>query len=378
MKKIGVIGTGNICGAHISSYKTFPNECKIVALCDIYPEKAEKKKQEFDLEAEIFDDHLKMLDKDLDLVSICTPPYTHKEIAINCMEAGFNVIIEKPMAQSIEECDEIIAVTKKTGKTVSSIAQNRFSSEILKIKAILDKGFIGEILSTTVNSYWWRGHCYYDLWWRGTWAQEGGGCTLNHAVHHIDMLNWLMGKTPKKITSVLANLAHDNAEIEDLSISIFEYEKAVGSLTGSTIHHGERKYLEFQGTKAMITYPFDVCASESRSNGFPEPNETLEKEIIDFYKSLENITHEGHIGQIKDVMDAIDEKREPFITVEDGKNTVEVITGIYKSGTEHMPITLPFKKDDTWYTQESKMENAHHFYKKTNSEINLGDDNISL
>ena len=94
-------------------------------------------------------------------------------------------------------------------------------------------------LSLIHISLWWRGHCYYDLWWRGSWEKEGGGCTLNHAVHHIDMLGWLMGR-PKKVTAVLSNASHDNAEVEDISIAVLQYEKgSLARVTSSVIDHGE-------------------------------------------------------------------------------------------------------------------------------------------
>ena len=101
---------------------------------------------------------------------------------------------------------------------------------------------------------------YYDLWWRGTWEKEGGGYTLNHAVHHIDMLCWMMG-LPDKVTSILANTAHDNAEVEDLSGSVLQYPHALGQLTASVVHHGEEQQLVFQCEKAKISAPFSVHAS---------------------------------------------------------------------------------------------------------------------
>lgn len=94
--------------------------------------------------------------------------------------------------------------------------------------------------SAQIDSFWWRGHCYYDLWWRGTWEKEGGGCTLNHAVHHIDMLLWMMG-LPESVTSVLSNVAHDNAQVEDLSMSILRYPRSLAQLTASVVHHGEEQ-----------------------------------------------------------------------------------------------------------------------------------------
>ncbi len=94
---------------------------------------------------------------------------------------------------------------------------------------------MGPIVHTQVDSYWWRGHSYYDLWWRGTWEKEGGGCTLNHAVHHIDLFQWMNGM-PAEITAITSNTSHDNAEVEDLSIAIGKYENgSLAQITSSVL-----------------------------------------------------------------------------------------------------------------------------------------------
>jgi predicted dehydrogenase len=131
MLNVAIIGTGNISGSHLEAYCSFKNRCKVTHLVDIYPEKAEKKKIDFKLDAGVFDSHKKILkDPSIDLVSICTPPYCHAEIAIDFLKAGKNVIVEKPMAASLEECDAMISAAQKSGKTLSVIAQNRFRDPI--------------------------------------------------------------------------------------------------------------------------------------------------------------------------------------------------------------------------------------------------------
>ena len=129
---------------------------------------------------------------------------------IHALDAGCNVVVEKPMATCLSECDQMLEAEKRSKKTLACIAQNRFRNSIYKLKKLADSGLAGKICCAHVNSLWWRGHCYYDLWWRGTWEKEGGGPTLNHAVHHIDMLNWIEGKLPKEVMAMLTNVMHDN------------------------------------------------------------------------------------------------------------------------------------------------------------------------
>ncbi len=373
MIRVAIIGTGNISAAHINAYLAFPERCKIVALVDIYPEKAQAKKEQFGLDADVYDSHKLLLgSEDIDLVSICTPPFSHAEIAVDFLNDSRHVIVEKPMAASLEECDRMNAAAAKSGTVFSVIAQNRFLNPIMNLKHVLDSGKIGRVLHAQVDSFWWRGHCYYDLWWRGLWSKEGGGCTLNHAVHHIDMLGWMMG-LPNKVSALLSNAAHDNAEIEDISIAALQYEKgAVAQVTSSVIHHGEEQQLIFQGENARISAPWKVHASTSLENGFPKKNEELEQELNDLYSTLPQLTHQAHEGQIENVLTAIETGGAPFITGESGRMTIELITAIYKAGFQQKTVELPITKSDPYYTVQGIMENAPHFYEKTNSVINLG------
>lgn len=379
MLNIAIVGTGNISHAHVQAYLLFPDRCRIVALVDIVPEKARRMKDQYGLtDAQVYDDHQAILPRqDIDLVDVCTPPYVHASISINALRSGKNVVCEKPMAASLEECDAMLRARDESGRKLSIIAQNRFRKPIRDLKALLDSGLAGPVRHAQVDSFWWRGHCYYDLWWRGTWEKEGGGCTLNHAVHHIDMLGWMMG-LPQQVTSMLANTAHDNAEVEDLSVSILRYPGALAQVTASVVHHGEEQQVVFQCEKAKISAPFSVHASVSKPNGFPDPNPQLEADIAAFADALPPLPHEGHAGQLEDVMRAIEQDGPVAISGEDGRRTIELITAMYKSGAEGVTVTLPLGKDDPFYTVAGIMARAPHFYEKTVSaqeltgEITLG------
>ena len=371
MIRVAIVGTGNISHAHVEGYLQFPERCKIVALVDIVPEKAQRMKERYHLDAAVYDDHQAILPlQDIDLVDICTPPYVHASISINCLRSGKNVVCEKPMAASLEECDEMLRARDESGKKLSIIAQNRFRQPIADLKALLDSGLAGPVRHAQVDSFWWRGHCYYDLWWRGTWEKEGGGCTLNHAVHHIDMLCWMMG-LPEKVTSVIANVAHDNAEVEDLSATILQYPGALGQLTASVVHHAEEQQLIFQCEKAKLAAPFSCYASTSLPNGFPVRNEALEKEIADYAAALPRVKYEGHPGQLESILTSLEQDGPIAITGEDGRRTLELITAIYKAGATGQTVSLPFGKDDPFYTVQGIMASVPHFYEKTTSAAEL-------
>ncbi len=378
MIRVAIIGTGNISHAHIRAYLLFPERVRIAALVDIIPGKADKVREQYGLDCDTYLDHHEILGRDdIDLVDCCCPPYVHAEITINALKAGKNAVVEKPMAASLEECDAMIRARDESGKMLSVIAQNRFRKPVRDLKALLDSGIAGPVRSVQVDSFWWRGHCYYDLWWRGTWEKEGGGCTLNHAVHHIDMLGWMMG-LPERVTSVLANTAHDNAEVEDLSCTILEYPGALGLLTASVVHHGEEQAVTVQCEKAKIAAPFSVYASVSKDNGFPERNEKLEEEIRAFTDALPPVVWEGHDGQIEDILSALETGRQPAIGGEDGRRTLELISAVYQSGSLRQPVSLPMKPDDPFYTVAGIRAHAPHFYEKKASLTELGSGDITL
>jgi predicted dehydrogenase len=374
MIHVAIVGTGNIARQHIEGFLAFPGRCKIIRMIDTIEGKAAKKAGEFKLDTAAsvsFEDAVN--DPSVDLVDICTPPFEHARIAIAALNAGKHVIVEKPMAASLEECDAILAAAQKSGKIFSPIAQNRFRNPIANLKKMLDTGRAGKVVHAQIDSHWWRGHSYYDLWWRGTWQKEGGGCTLNHAVHHIDMLAWMLG-LPEKVTAVLSNASHDNAEVEDISIAILQYtaselcaKGALAQITSSVIHHGEEQQVIFQCEKARLSAPWKPVASTPQSNGFPVKNESLEKDLTTAYEGLPALVQIGHTGQIDNVLNAIETGGAPFIQGIDGRKTIELITAIYKAGTEQHPAVLPIKPGDPFYTVEGIMRSVPHFYEKTGS-----------
>jgi len=384
MINVAVVGTGGISNMHIAGLLSFPERCKIVALCDIYPQKAEAIKEKYQLDsAAVFDNHHSMLKSGIkiDLVHVCTPPYVHCEIAVDSMNAGCNVVVEKPMATCLAECDRMLEAEKRNGVTMACIAQNRFRNSIYKLKKTLDSNLAGKICMAQVESAWWRGHCYYDLWWRGTWEKEGGGPTLNHAVHHIDMLNWLEGKMPESVMAMLTNVMHDNAEVEDLSLACLRYgDGSLAQITSSVVHHGEEQGITLQCANAKISAPWDLKAEVSQANGFPEPegNAALIQEIQDFWEKIPPLAYEGHTGEIENVLTALEEGKRPLITGEDGRKTVEVITAVYKSGFSGQAVKFPIGIEDEYYTFDGILKNAVHFYEKNASVENFEEERITV
>lgn len=378
MLRIAIVGTGNISHSHIQGYQTFAGRCEIVALVDIYPEKAQEKKQRYGLtNATVFSSHQAMLESgiEIDIVDVCTPPYVHAEISIDALNAGKHVLCEKPMAASLEECDAMIAAQRASGKILSIVAQNRFTDAFWRLKQVVDSGELGKICHAQVDSFWWRGHCYYDLWWRGTWEKEGGGCTLNHAVHHIDAIQWMLG-FPKEVVAMMTNVAHDNAEVEDLSAAIFRYDSgALTQLTASVVHHGEDQKIVIQGDKARISAPWDRWASVSADNGFPqEEHDSVREARLDaLFRNTPKLQYTLHTGQINDLLNAVEQRGEPLIDGVQGKRSLELITAIYQSSITGRVVSLPVSPDEPWYKTGGLVSLAPRFYEKAASVENFSE-----
>jgi predicted dehydrogenase len=370
MLRIGIIGTGGIAGAHVGGYLAFPKECEIVALADAVAGKAAEKAASFGLaEAVGYDDPLRMIaEADLDLVSIATPPSTHAALSVAALDAGVNVLVEKPMAPSLEECDAMLAAQERSGKLLSVVAQNRFRDDLATLKGVLDSGLLGSVSHVRVDSAWWRGLPYYDLWWRGTWEKEGGGCTLNHAIHHIDLLLWMLGR-PTEVTAMLANAQHGNSEVEDLSVAVLRFEQGLAQLTSSVVHHGEEQEIVVQGAKARVSQPWKAVAERSNGAGFPERGGDPERvaAIEALVAQREPLRHTGHAGQIGDLLSAIREGRAPIADGRDGRAAIEVVTAIYKAGIERTFVPLPLQADDPYYRSGRLVERAPRFHQKQHS-----------
>lgn len=375
MIDVAVIGAGAISSFHLDGYLAFPDRCRVAAVVDTELARAQNRIAEYGLkDAVAFDgvDAVLASGINIDLASVCTPPSSHAEIAARLLEAGVNTLLEKPMAPSLAECDAIIAAADRGGALLSVVAQNRFTNPMMRLRQVLDSGLAGRVLHAQVDSHWWRGLSYYDLWWRGTWQSEGGGCTLNHAVHHIDALQWMVG-TPVAIQSMIGNVNHGNSEVEDLSLTIMRFpDGALGQLTASVVHHGQEQQIIFQTERAKIAMPWTVSAQTALPNGFPEREHdaATERELTDYYASLPALRYEGHTGQIDDVLTALETPggtHHPLVTGRDGRTTIEIITAIYQAAITAQTVTLPLPPDDPFRTREGLLAAAPHFHEKTAS-----------
>ena len=374
--RIAILGAGNIAETHIKGYMQFPALCRLTAVCDIQAEKAQKMIDDHHLDAKAYATTAQALE-DADAVSVCLPPQLHCQAAVEALNAGKHVLCEKPMASSLEECDRMIAAAQANNRLLSVVCQSRFKTPVRKVKQLLDEKAAGEVLTASVNSLWWRGPNYYDLWWRGTWEKEGGGCVANHAVHHLDLLQWFIGM-PKRVTAVIANVAHDNSECEDVGMAILEYDKKIAQITAALVSHGEEQSIVIQCERGRIAIPWNPCVNTAMSNGFPQTDETAGNALQARYKELPAPEYTDHAAQIRNFLLAVAGEEPLYADGADARNTMELIMAIYESAAAQKPVDLPLDSDRAIYSKDSFITMMPRFHEKTKNVESYGNSPITL
>ncbi len=378
MIKIGIAGAGAIAGVHIDSYKRFPQLCQVVAVCDSFKDKAEAVAVGKGLKARVYGDLGELMaDPNVDAVSICLPPNAHCSAAEAGLRAGKHVLVEKPMAGSLEECDRMILAAETSGTILGIVSQNRYKTPVAKLKRMLDKGLLGSVSYANFDSLWWRSPVYYDLWWRGTWAQESGGCFMSHAVHYLDLMHYLFGM-PSGVRASIHNVGHDNSECEDLGFAVFDYKDKIVHFTCSLVSHGERQSITVEGDRGSVGVPWTVSANKSLPNGFPEDDGTGRKALEDAYLALPDLEFEGHDAQLGNFLRAIRGEEPIALDGRAGKKTIELIMGIYKSSVSGAPVAFPLGAEDSFYRKESMVRLMPKFHEKKKSVDNFSASKITL
>ena len=187
---------------------------------------------------------------DFDVVVVCTPTGLHGDIAIEALETGKHVIIEKPADVTVERADEILAAQERSGKLVTVISQHRFDPSTEIVVEAVRKGEFGRLTSGIASIDWWRGQSYYDSGdWRGTWNLDGGGALMNQGVHTVDLLVATLGR-PVEVFGYTATLAHERIETEDVAVGVVRFESgALGVIHASTaVYPGS-----LLGSRCMVT-----------------------------------------------------------------------------------------------------------------------------
>jgi len=345
-----IIGCGRISPNHLMAAKE--NNLNIVALCDLIPANMAEKITMCGLSADIkqYTDYKQMLEEEkLDLVAIATESGKHASIALDCIERGINVIIEKPIALSLEDADAIISAAERKGVKVCACHQNRFNKSIQKIREALEQGRFSRLFYGTAHIRWNRGRTYYEQApWRGTWEQDGGAL-MNQCIHNIDLLRWMMGDEVAEVIAYTDRLNHDYIEAEDLGIALVKFKNgAYGIIEGTTnvypANLEETLYIFGEkGTVKAGGRSVNIIEEWSFADQLDDP-ETVKAQ---FNENPPNIYGFGHKPLYADMIAAIKEDRSPYVDAQAGRRAVELVLAIYKSAFTGEPVKLPLDKCST-------------------------------
>lgn len=349
--KYALIGCGRISPNHIAA--AIKNNLEIIAVCDIVPEHMENILGKFELNnsnIKRYTDYHEMIEKEsLDLVAIATESGKHAQIALDCIAKKINIIIEKPIALSLEDADKIIENAKKQNVIVCANHQNRFNKSIQKIRQAMENGNFGQMMYGTAHIRWNRGKDYYtQAPWRGTWEQDGGAL-MNQCIHNIDLLRWMMGDEVEEVCAYTDNLNHEYIQAEDLGLAIVKFKNgSYGMIEGTTDIYPKN----LEETLYLFGKQGTVKAGGKSVNiieewNFANSNEDAEVVKKEYSEMPENVYGFGHNPLYQNVIQAIQNHTKPLVDAEAGRRALELVLAIYLSAAEHRPVKLPLQQCST-------------------------------
>ena len=331
MKKINfvIVGTGMIAPAHADAINVVERAC-LYGVCGRNPERTDEFAKKYG--AKRYDSYEDVLnDPDVDAVSICTPSGYHAEQAIEALNHGKHVVVEKPMALNTEDCDRIIRAVEETGKTLAVICQLRFSDDVQLVKKLYEENAFGTVSLCDLYMKYWREPSYYaENNWRGTKALDGGGALMNQGIHGIDLLLYITGGA--KLISARAKTAYHDIEVEDTAVAFLEYPSgAIGVIEGSTCAYpGFERSLEIHGSTGYVNLKSGII-EKLIING---EDVTPKNEDVERHNSSSDPKATGfmrHAKEYENVISAINGEEELLIDACEGKKAVELIENIYKT-----------------------------------------------
>lgn len=345
--KYALIGCGRIATNHVKAVVN--NGLEFAAVCDCCPENMENLLAKHGLEKDAsiarYTDYKKMIEEVRPtLVGIATESGIHAEIALYCIDHGVNCIIEKPIAMSIEDADEIVRRSEEKGVKVSACHQNRFNVAVQETRKALEAGRFGKLSHGSVHVRWNRNQNYYDQApWRGKWASDGGAL-MNQCIHGIDLLRWMFGDEVDEVYGVTRQQFHHYLEAEDLGMAVVKFRNgAVATIEGTTNVYpqnleetlyifGEKGTVKIGGKSTNNIDVWEFADESDKDNA----NKHLQE-------ATSNVYGNGHTSLYADVIDAIEKDRKPYVDAEAGRNALEMVLAIYESQKEGVPVKLPLK-----------------------------------
>lgn len=322
--KFGILGCGMIASIHADAIKNIEG-ATLVGVADNNLEFAQKFATKHSVLA--FDSYEQMLGSDIDVVCVCTPSCFHAQNAIDALDNGKHVVVEKPMALSVADADRVDEASKRNGKLVTVISQLRFSKDVIRLKEYVESGAFGKISLCTLTMKYYRSKEYFaSSNWKGTLKFDGGGALMNQGIHGVDLMQYVMGGV-KSVSGKIGTLCH-SVEVEDTAVATVEFNSgALGVIVASTCAYpGFDRKLEIHGEKgyAILTEnnleKLMVEGKEVEVGAFEKSNTASDPTAL---------ASAMHQKQIENLLLAIEGKAQVLVDCSEGKKAVKIITDIY-------------------------------------------------
>lgn len=332
-----IIGCGHIAKKHAGAISRVPG-AKLTAVCDTVPERMKDYVSNYHAKAytELRD---LLADTGIDIVNVCTPSGTHASIALAAAQAKKHIILEKPMALTHEDAVRIIEVCRENNVKLAVVHPNRFRPAMVELRKLMDQGMFGKISHANATVRWNRNQAYYDQApWRGTKAMDGG-VLMNQAIHNLDLLLWFMGEV-KEVYGMAATRLRQ-IEAEDVAVGVVRFSSgALGVIEAATTIYprnleeslsifGEYGSIKIGGTTATIIEHLELEALSEE-----EIQAIVDRVNRDPYGKA------GHQWIIEDMIEAIEEDREPAINGEEGIKALDLVLALYRSAETGQPVRM--------------------------------------
>ena len=358
--KIGILGCGKVAHLHAKAILDIPN-AEFCAVWSRTQATADQFAAQYRVKAYRSITEM-VVENNIDLVIVCTPHPFHKEPTIEAAKAGAHVLVEKPLASTLSDCDEMIIACNEANVKLGVISQRRWYTPVKRVKQAIEDGKIGNPVLGTVTMLGWRDKAYYDAdAWRGTWKMEGGGVMVNQAPHQLDILLWMMGDIDE-VYGIWRNLNHPYIEVEDTAVALVKFKNGgIGNILVSNSQkpgiHGKVHIHGENGSSIGVQTDGGAMFIAGRSGVLEPPVNDLwtvpseehllqewKKEDSEFFQKIDATVFYMK-EQIEDFIYALNENRDPLVTGEQGRKTVELFTAIYRSTRDNKPVKFPLSPD---------------------------------
>lgn len=337
--RFALVGCGRISANHFSSLEKYLDSCELTAVCDTQSDRADAAAAKYGATAYYsLDDMLQA--GGFDAVILTTPSGLHPRQTVECAEAGFHVVTEKPMATKMTDGIEMVRACDKAGVRLFVVKQNRQNATIQMVKKAIDEGRFGRIYSVACNVFWTRPQAYYDHDdWRGTWEFDGGAF-MNQASHYVDLMDWLIGSV-ESVQSYTATLAR-NIEAEDSGVVAIKYRSgALGTMNVSMLTYPKN----LEGSLTIIgdkgTVRIGGVAVNKIDHWEFEDKRPEDDGIMEASYATTSVYGFGHPLYYANVIETLQGKCEPLTDGREGLKSLELLIAIYLSARDGKKVSLP-------------------------------------